>query len=412
MGLRTTSTPAAGPATSPVATSDRIWAIDALRGFALFGVLAINLHTEFRVSLFEQFLAPPAMGRTDRVAAAFLSFAFEFKAISLFSLLFGVGLAIQHERLARNPRRALLLVRRLLALLLFGLIHLFLIWNGDILTEYALAGFVVLPLLFAPAGMSLIAAAALLLAYVMLAFVPLPFSFPDAAWLNDHVTMARHVYSGGSFVGILRFRIAELPEIAKLLAYIFPRTLALILFGAWLWRSGAIRKLAEHKRALLGGGLMLVGSGVLLTAQDKGYVALIRIGPLSGFGARFAYGALDDLAPILVAFGYAALMLLASGFPTARAALQWAVPVGRTAFSNYILQSVILGLLFYGYGLGLMGRIGPAAGLAIACAIYAAQAWLSAFWLRRHRFGPLEWLWRSLMYGKAQPWLRPITDQG
>jgi len=277
LGLRTTSTRAGGSATSPVATSDRIWAIDALRGFALLGVLAINLHTEFRVSLFEQFLTPPAMGRTDRVAAAFLSFAFEFKAISLFSLLFGVGLAIQHERLARDPRRALLLVRRLLALLLFGLIHLFLIWNGDILTEYALAGFVVLPLLFAPAGMSLIVAAALLLAYVTLAFVPLPFSFPDAAWLTGHVTMARHVYSGGSVAGILRFRIAELPEIAKLLAYIFPRTLALILFGAWLWRSGAIRKLAEHKRALLVGGLILVGSGLLLTAQDKGYVALIRI---------------------------------------------------------------------------------------------------------------------------------------
>ena len=106
--------------------------IDSLRGLALFGVLAINLHTEFRVGLFEQFLAPPAFGGADRAAATFLSFAFEFKAISLFSMLFGIGLAIQHERLANNARRAVLLGRRLLALLLFGVIHLFLVWNGDI----------------------------------------------------------------------------------------------------------------------------------------------------------------------------------------------------------------------------------------------------------------------------------------
>lgn len=339
---------------TPVPPPERVWAIDALRGLALFGVLAINLHTEFRVSLFEQFLAPPPMGRADRAAAAFLSFAFEFKAISLFSLLFGVGLAIQHERLAGNPRRVVLLGRRLAALLLFGLIHLFLIWNGDILTEYALVGFVVLPLLFAPSGLSLIAAAAFLLAYMMLAVVPLPFAFPDTAWLTGHVTAARHVYAGASFVEILQFRIAELPEIAKLLAYIFPRTLALILFGAWLWRSGAIRALAEHRLALLATGLVLIGSGLVLTAQDKGYVALIRVGPSSGAAPAFVLHALGELAPILQAFGYAALLLLASGFPAVRGALHWAAAVGRTAFSNYILQSVILGLLFYGYGLGLI----------------------------------------------------------
>jgi uncharacterized protein len=250
---------------------------------------------------------------------------------------------------------------------------------------------------------------AFLLIYISLPFVPLPFAFPDAGWLTNHVAAARHVYSSGSFVEVLRFRIAEVPQIAKLLAYIFPRTLALILFGAWLWRSGSIVELGKQRATLLVAGLLLIGAGLILTAQDKGYVALIRVGPFSSAALKFIYNAQNDVAPILVAFGDAALLLLASSFPKARAVLQWAVPVGRTAFSNYILQSVILGLLFYGYGLGLMGHVGAAAGLGIACAIYAGQAWLSAMWLRSHRFGPLEWLWRTLMYGRRQPWLRQRT---
>src|SRR5688572_2567666 len=134
---------------SPVLPSDRIDAIDVLRGVALFGILAVNLITEFRVSIFQQFLPNMDVGSiADRAVESFVSVALESKAFSLFSLLFGVGLAIQFERLARNGSPLRWLVRRLAVLLAFGLIHLLLIWNGDILTEYALAGFVALPFLF------------------------------------------------------------------------------------------------------------------------------------------------------------------------------------------------------------------------------------------------------------------------
>ena len=113
------------PKSAPVAPRERIDAIDALRGFALFGVLAINLDTEFRVTLYEQFFPEKAAGMLDRLAQIVLSLGFEFKAITLFSVLFGVGLAIQFERLAANPHRTTLLIRRLVVLLGFGLIHLF-----------------------------------------------------------------------------------------------------------------------------------------------------------------------------------------------------------------------------------------------------------------------------------------------
>jgi uncharacterized protein len=120
----------------PISPAERIDAIDVLRGLALLGVVAINVVTIFRVSIFEQFLFPkPAASPIASVVATILTLAVELKALALFSLLFGTGLAIQFERLARSERRTVLLVRRLAVLLAFGLVHLCLIWNGDILTE-------------------------------------------------------------------------------------------------------------------------------------------------------------------------------------------------------------------------------------------------------------------------------------
>jgi len=134
----------------PVRSDQRIAAIDVLRGIALFGVLAVNLITEFRVSLFQQFLPSTGEGSwLDHAVEAIVSIGMELKAFALFSLLFGIGLAIQFERLATRADRLTLLARRLLVLLGFGLIHLCFIWNGDILTEYALVGLLVLPLLYA-----------------------------------------------------------------------------------------------------------------------------------------------------------------------------------------------------------------------------------------------------------------------
>jgi uncharacterized protein len=108
----------------------------------------------------------------------------------------------------------------------------------------------------------------------------------------------------------------------------------------------------------------------------------------------------------VLAIGYAALVIWIVTATRRASLVGWAAPVGRMAFTNYLIQSVVLGLTFYGYGLGLMGRLGVAAGLAMAVAIYAMQVVASRLWLRDHCFGPLEWRWRTLMYGKRQPWQR------
>jgi uncharacterized protein len=365
--------------------AERIDALDVLRGLALFGVLAINLVTGFRVSIFEQFLSDAgATSPLDRAVEAFLILAIDMKAFAVFSLLFGVGLAIQFERLAGNPRRTLLLARRLLVLLAIGLIHLFLIWNGDILTEYALAGFVVLPLLFGPRW--LLAAASLLFLglYVAMPLLPPVVVFPDAGWMKQHVAEARDIYGTGIFAEILAFRIREIPAILPLHVFVFPRTVALFLFGAFTWRTGVLRHAPAHKRLLfsVAAAGIVIGAGLTLAAEHQ---------------------VLAGLAPVLLALGYSAAVIGLMSLPNWRRMLAWAAPVGRMAFTNYLAQSIIFGWIFYGYGLGLFGRLGVAAALAIGIVVYAGQAMFSAWWLGCYWYGPVEWLWRRLMYGMPQP---------
>jgi uncharacterized protein len=115
---------------------------------------------------------------------------------------------------------------------------------------------------------------------------------------------------------------------------------------------------------------------------------------------------LERLGTVLLAFGYGAVILWVSDKARTRLLLAWAAPLGRMAFTNYVMQSVVFGWLFYGYGLGLFAKVGVATALAIGTTVYAAQAVFSAHWLLHYRFGPLGWLWRSAMYGAWQPFRR------
>jgi uncharacterized protein len=379
-------------APGPVRPNQRIDALDVLRGLALLGVLLINLVTEFRVSIFEQFLPNPAdQGRLDRSIEAILSFLFSLKALALFSLLFGVGLAIQYERLGQNPQRLRLLLRRLAILLAFGLIHLVFIWNGDILTHYAVAGFLILPFLFGPRWLLLTASVAFFGVYLAIPLLPFSGPLPDTSWMIQHVREARTTYSSGGFAQVLAFRIRELPEILSLHLDILPRTVALFLLGATAWRAHVLRDLQSNKYLPFRIGLVALGAGAFVMAATVELASIKRW-----------YFLLDRSAPSLMAIGYAAILL---GIMTtdARRTLAWAAPVGRMAFTNYLLQSIILGWVFYGYGLGLFGRVGVAAALAMGIALYILQVLFSIWWLRRYAFGPIEWLWRTLMYGVAQP---------
>src|SRR6185295_8308848 len=179
---------------------------------ALFGVLTVNLVTIFRHSLFEEFLHGPE----DAWARA-VSFGLEFKAVTLFSLLFGIGLEAQRERIDGFDRY---IVRRLVFLLVVGLAHLFLFWNGDILTLYALYGLVVAPLLRLPTRALL--GLAILLFVLQIVPVPYPPPFGTANDLREHVEAAGRAYRDGTFVQALKFRIEEVRPMGVLLVSIAP----------------------------------------------------------------------------------------------------------------------------------------------------------------------------------------------
>jgi uncharacterized protein len=382
------------PTQGPVAPSNRIEGIDVVRGLALFGVLTINIVFEFRVSIFEQFLSPngtiPAI---DRALRDVLAAAIELKALALFSFLFGVGLAIQFDRLTNNPGRLTLLMRRLVVLLAIGAAHLFLLWNGDILVEYAVVGLVVLPFLFGPMWLTLLVAAASLVLFLTMPLLPPVVQFPSHFWIGEHIAQATMAYGDGGFLDVLAFRVREIPAMFPLLVEIFPRTIALFLFGALAWRSGILQRASEHKRLLLGiaiGGV-LFGGALTVAAQWR---------DLFVWPSREV---MDRLGGIVLAAGYAAGIVGLTSVPAGQRMLAWAAPVGRMAFTNYLGQSLILGWIFYGYGFGLFGKLSVSAAFTIGVVIYAMQAAVSAWWLGRYRYGPVEWLWRSLMYGSWQP---------
>lgn len=380
-------------AVHPSDETQRIVAIDVVRGVALFGVLTVNLITEFRVSIFWQFLPPAAYPPGyDAAVERVVEIALESKAFALFSLLFGIGLGIQFERLQETGRAGYFLSRRLIALLAFGLLHMVFIWNGDILAEYAIAGFVVLPFLRLPAERLVKAALIFFVIFFGLAFVAQPVRLPDAAALERHVAAATEVYANGSYPEIWRFSLDELRLMLPLHLNVFARTVGLMFLGAGIWKSGLLDGSAENERAIAVFSVIATVVGLALAAVNRPAIVPGMV------------------APIVLALGYGSLI-----YSVARRHGGWVVrslaAIGRMAFTNYILQSVVFSLVFFGFGAGLFGEMGAAMAFVLGFCVYVMQAVSSTIWLRYYRYGPLEWLWRALMYGTPWPALRYAAEK-
>ena len=379
----------------PTSNDERYVVLDVLRGLALFGVLLVNIQTLFRVSLFEHILhfhTDP--GTSNHVVDVLLAGLLENKAVSLFSLMFGIGFGIQAERAAaRGVDVTRFLVRRFVVLMALGLCHLLLIWNGDVLVLYAVCGLLIVPFLRLPASaLAALGAAAIVLPYV----VDLPIAFPTASAFEAQAAAATHVYGSGRFTDILAFRYDETRRfIVPLLLGIAPQTVGLMLCGIAAWRSGVLRE-PERYRRLLGtifSGAFAIGAtatSLLVFSESSGRTLVIP-----GWLLR-----LCSFIPL--AFSYAAGVLLWMTGARVTGLTALLASLGQMALTNYLTESVVLGVIFYGYGFGLFGRMGSAPAALIGIALYVGQLFFSRLWLRHYRFGPVEWLWRSLTYGRWQ----------
>ncbi|ANM31528.1 hypothetical protein ABI59_21100 [Acidobacteria bacterium Mor1] len=382
--------------------------VDIFRGFALIGVLLSNiLWTTQHFALTEdQRSALPFHTGNLLVEALSLMFV-EFKFYTIFSILFGLGFAIQLDRLqARGSGAAGTFARRLTVLLAIGLTHSVFIWFGDILQFYALLGFVLLLvrnrsdrfLLRAAIGIGL-----------LVALMPALHAWlqPAVAETPDPAPSRFVVMSSGSYVEIIglhwKFQVETYINWTLEQDGLFYWNLSVLwkfLLGYWIGRKGIFQRVKDFaprfRRWLPWLWLVgLTGNGILAG---------------STFLAEFWIPAAQDYRALLwapvelgvVALSFAYLFSIALWFRTAtgRKILGTLAPVGRMALTGYLSQSALYLLLFYGVGFGLLGRLGAGPVAAIATAIFLAQMLTSALWLRRFRYGPMEWIWRCLTYGK------------
>lgn len=403
----------ADTSTVPRFTSERIEALDVLRGFAILGILLANVQvfSGFVLLSEAQRAALPTAG-ADGMTMLLLRILVDGKFYSIFSLLFGIGFAVQLQRAgAAGGDGAPRFRRRLVILLLIGAAHAFLLWFGDILLLYALVGFCLLP--FRNRDDRRVLAASLVFLFLpllqyglMLGAALLAGGGPDgAADTSGPLDSVLATLATGSYLDALRVNLTTLAYRWMDLFFTgrFFRVLAMFLFGFWIVRRGLLadtpHSRAVMKRAATWGLLIGLPLNVLLAlAGEHSYYNLEPRGVL--FAVLYGFG-----VPTL-AVGYAALVVMAWRMVQGRGVLRLLAPVGRMALTNYLLQTIIALLIFYGFGLGYFGRVGATPAIGIAVAIFLVQVPVSAWWLRRYQYGPAEWVWRRLTVAEPLPMRR------
>lgn len=386
----------------PVSPDNRIEMLDALRGFALLGILLANILLwsgwDFMSPAERIALAGPVQ---TQITVFFHALLIDGKFYTLFSLLFGIGLHLQIERLdARGADGTRIFRRRMLVLLAIGLVHLVLVWEGDILTLYALIG-LLLPMFRNWSDEALLKAALALIA-LPLVMVPLLAALgwqPGAPFFALGDGLGRQLGIEGSELSWLQRSD--------------PASLLIWNLDGWLYRIGGLLESWRIPKVL---GIMLLGMVIgrrvanNTLASDRRTLWRVMIGGLIvGLPFSIAYAVAGDMRqdslPSLVgtvpmALAYAAAFLLA--WPRMNSVLRLFAPPGRMALSNYLMHSLCGIFIFYGVGLGLIGRVPPAGIYAIALLIFAGQMALSPRWLSRFGRGPMERLWRWGTYGRWQ----------
>ncbi|MGM0377256.1 MAG: DUF418 domain-containing protein [Bacteroidota bacterium] len=410
------------PQLLPTGARDRIVILDVLRGFALLGILMVNM---------QWMNAPVAVSFSsvslwqscpDQIADFLIRAFFESKFYVLFSMLFGYGFWLFLQKPAASPEQALrVYVWRLVLLFFFGAAHVLLLWAGDILVWYALLGLLfVLFRKVSDKGILKWAVGILLIPVVLTLFltlmIELAMNIPEAAGeieaafeeqetkMVAFISRALETYQFGSFSEIFKIRMEEYGLLVPAAFFFYPNVLAMFLVGMFAARKGYLNNIEANQRF---------------------FRKLLRIGLLVGIPLNIIYGLIavnipenemsmwQVLSVLLTAFaaplltlGYVSAIVLAFFRGMFLKLFLWLAPVGRMALTNYLMHSIVAAILFHSYGLGLYGQVSLWQGMILTIVIFALQIPFSNIWLRHFRFGPFEWLWRSLTYWKWQPMRR------
>jgi uncharacterized protein len=414
---------------APVELAQRVDAVDTLRGFALLGILAANIF--FFAMPAAQMYSPAATGGFTGVNyGVWLGFHLfvDLKMMTIFSMLFGAGLALMSERSDQRAASgssgfAAIYYRRIGWLFVFGMVHAYALWYGDILVAYAVCGLALYPL-------RRVGPAVLLAVGIGLVLVSLPLQWLVGAlfgvWRNS---LGEDPMSNPDWVTAMADFKPSAEQLAADIALhrgpywplffdrakdnLFMQLLMIPLFG--IWRCG---------------GLMLVGMALVklrvfsASLSTSTYASMVVVGYAVGLpivGAGVVYNLGHDFDPVkmlmygvqfnyvgslFVAAGHVGLVMLVCKFGAIAWLRQRLAAVGRMALTNYLSHTLICTFIFYGWGLGYYMTMDRVQLYGVVLAIWIAQLVISPLWLARFRFGPAEWLWRSLTYWKLQPMRR------
>ena len=398
----------------PVAETKRIASIDVLRGFALLGILVMNIQSFAMVgAVYDN---PTAYGdlHGPNFVVWLLSHLFaDQKFLSIFSMLFGAGIVLICQKAeVSGASSARLHYRRMGWLIVFGLLHAYLLWYGDILFAYGMCGLFVY--LFRNKSPRVLVSVSVVLALIGsliaigLGLFWLPHLSPGSkadfleGWqpstqaINEELAAYR-----GSWLAQMSDRVPTAFEIetslfVRLYAW---KASSLMLLGMALFKLSAFHARWSRRQylALVGAGL-LVGIPIILFGVSQDFAKHWDVEYSFYLGAQYNYW-----GSYLVALGWIGLIMLWCQSSRAPAFKERMAAVGRTAFSNYILQTIICTTIFYGHGFGYFERVPRTDQILIVFAIYTGQLLIAPVWLHHFRFGPLEWLWRSLSYGTEHP---------
>jgi uncharacterized protein len=399
---------------TPTEAKERIYTLDVIRGFALLGIFIMNMpwfNTSFHAGVDGTKLWPEWWDQwTETATNVLLSGKFN----SMFSMLFAIGFTIQLERLeARDPQHALsIYLRRLFWLFVFGLIHLFVFWGGDVLHVYALMGLALLALRRAPDKL-LWTLFVLCLVYPvgmgiwrMLTFTPADreqFIALSHAWEATN----NAAYGHGSFIAAVREHSREAlafytePSMLRGMVRFYVAVFLTMILGLMLGRRHFFQNAAQHLPEVRRVQWWTLATG-LVTGAIYGIWQATTTDFITPTPWRIVAGICYWLSRVLIMIFYVATIVRAVHHPQWRQRLAPMAIAGRMPLTNYLMQTLLSTFLFYGWGLALWGKVGLALDLVLAVAIFfLVQVPLSKWWLARFELGPMEWLWRRLTYGHA-----------
>ncbi|MBN8529443.1 MAG: DUF418 domain-containing protein [Caulobacterales bacterium] len=398
----------------PVALKDRVRSLDAMRGLAVLGILAVNVVAfafPFGVYMDAE-LAPQAPGAVGTYWVWVSDTFFHSKFITLFTMLFGASVfMVGGER--KDPVRGPLIRRRLLWLIGIALIHGLLIWWGDVLLLYAVTGLLVMlcrsmsgrKLIWIGLGVTILLALLAALGALAMNFAPpeiqASIAEQKASMGGTPETIAASIanYRSG-WSGMLHENFAAWVQLQVASTFYIIPTLGLMLLGMGLFKTGFMAGRAPTGLYLL---LIVLGGGVLAATGWYGWQEAFAAegqAPMNGL-----VEALNAFAFVITLAYMSVMILLATRGPKLIAAVF--EPVGRMAFTNYLTQSLIMSTIFtQPWGPRLMGQVGWEALPLLVAGVWAAQLVWSPLWLSVFRMGPLEWVWRCLTYGRLVPLLK------